>query len=182
MGCNKIINFILKGKGHTSMDRHEEIYISIFNGYRDKILRLCFAYLDDHSYVEDIFQEVLMAIWTGLRKFRHESGYGTWVYRITVNTIFLFNKREGKRKPEQITDNVVDLSVHEMDQKIHREENLERLYGAIAQLEEFDRILVGLYLEKLKYDEIGAVLGISTSHVGVKLSRIKEKLQKHLTQ
>ena len=72
------------------MEKQEEIYISIFNGYRDKIRRLCFAYLDDHSYVEDVFQEVLLAIWTGLRKFRHESGYGTWVYRITVNTIFLF--------------------------------------------------------------------------------------------
>ena len=160
------------------MDDHKEIYISIFNEYRDKILRLCFAYLDDRSYVEDIFQEVLMAIWSGLRKFRHEASYGTWVYRITVNTIFLFNKQERKRKPEPITENIVDLSVAEMDQKIHKEESLERLYDAIARLGEFDRILIGLYLEQLKYEEIASILGITTSHVGVKINRIKEKLQK----
>ena len=162
------------------MENQKEIYISIFNEYRDKILRICFAYLDDRSYAEDVFQEVLMAIWTGLKNFRHESGYGTWVYRITVNTIFLFNKRESKRKPEQIREGIIDSSVHEMEQKISEEKNLESLYEAISNLEEFDRILVGLYLEKLKYEEIGSILGISTNHVGVKIKRIKEKIQKQL--
>jgi len=148
------------------MENQKDIYISIFNDYRDKILRLCFAYLDDRSYAEDIFQEVLLAIWIGLKKFRNESGYGTWVYRITVNTIFLFNKREGKRKTEGIRENIIDSSVHEMEQKISKEE--------------FDRILIGLYLEQLKYEEIGAILGISSSNVGVKISRIKDKIQKQL--
>ena len=164
------------------MEDQKEVYISIFNEYRDKILRLCFAYLDDRSYAEDIFQEVLMAIWLGLKRFRNESGYGTWVYRITVNTIFLFNKREGKRKPEQLRENIIDSSVNEMDQKIHKEKKLESLYKAISSLEEFDRILIGLYLEQLKYEEIGSILGISTSHVGVKISRIKERIQKQLNQ
>lgn len=162
------------------MENQKEVYISIFNDYRDKILRLCFAYLDDRTYVEDIFQEVLMAIWVGLKKFRNESGYGTWIYRITVNTIFLFNKQEGKRKSEQLGENIIDSSVNEMEHKIRKEKNLERLYEAISSLEEFDRILIGLYLEQLKYEEIGSILGISTNHVGVKISRIKERIQKQL--
>ena len=164
------------------MENQKEIYISIFNEYRDKILRICFAYLDDRSYAEDVFQEVLMAIWTGLKKFRNESGYGTWVYRITVNTIFLFNKRERKRKPEQIRENIIDASANEMEHKIREEKNLKRLYDAISCLEEFDRILIGLYLEQLKYEEIGSVLGISANHVGVKINRIKERIQKQLNQ
>jgi len=164
------------------MQDQKEVYISIFNEYRDKILRLCFAYLDDRSYAEDIFQEVLLAIWIGLKKFRHESAYGTWVYRITVNTIFLFNKRESKRKTEQVSENIIDSSVHEMEQKIHKEGKLERLYEAISSLEEFDRILIGLYLEKLKYDEIGSILGISANHVGVKINRIKDRMQKQLNR
>jgi len=164
------------------MEDQKEVYISIFNEYRDKILRLCFAYLDDRSYAEDIFQEVLMAIWLGLKKFRNESGYGTWVYRITVNTIFLFNKWESKGRLEKLGENIIDSSVNEMEQKIHREKNLESLYKAISSLEEFDRILIGLYLERLKYEEIASILGINTSHVGVKISRIKERIQKQLNQ
>ncbi|MCP4311794.1 MAG: RNA polymerase sigma factor [Bacteroidetes bacterium] len=162
------------------MDNQEEIYISIYNEYRDKILRICFAYLDDKSYAEDVYQEVLLAIWTGLRRFRNESAYGTWVYRITVNTIFLFNKQERKRKPGPISENIIDSSVSEMEQKIRKEKNLEKLYQAIASLGEFDRMLIGLYLEKLKYEEIGSILGITTSHVGVKISRIKLSIQKQL--
>ena len=162
------------------MEKQKEIYISIFNEYRDKILRLCFAYLDDRSYAEDVFQEVLMAIWIGLKRFRKESGYGTWVYRITVNTVFLFNKQERKRRSQEIGDNIIDSSVSEMEHKIMQEKNLEQLYVAISTLEEFDRMLIGLYLEQLKYEEIGSILGISTSHVGVKISRIKDKIQKQL--
>ncbi len=164
------------------MDNQKEIYISIFNEYRDKILRICFAYLDDRSYAEDVFQEVLMAIWTGLKKFRNESGYGTWVYRITVNTIFIFNKKERKRSFERFRENIIDSSVNEMEQKIREEDNLEKLYKAISSLEEFDRILISLYLEKLTYEEIGSVLGISANHVGVKINRIKEKIQKQLNR
>lgn len=161
-------------------ESQEEIFISIFNEYRDKILRLCFAYLDNRSFAEDIFQEVLMAIWLGLKTFRKESSYGTWVYRITVNTVFLFNKREQKRKPAEMRESLVDTSVNEMEHKIRREKRLNQLYEAISSLEEFDRILIGLYLEQLKYEEIGSILGISTNHVGVKISRIKAKIQKQL--
>jgi DNA-directed RNA polymerase specialized sigma24 family protein len=93
-------------------ESQEEIFISIFNEFRDKILRLCFAYLDNRSFAEDIFLEVLMAIWLGLKTFRKESSYGTWVYRITVNTVFLFNKRELKRKPAEMRETLVDTSVN----------------------------------------------------------------------
>lgn len=164
------------------MENKNEIYISIFNEYRHKILRICFAYLDDKSFAEDIFQDVLLAIWMGLEKFRNESSYGTWIYRITVNTIFLFNKQQGKKKSERIRENIIDSSVNEMDKKIGQEKQLEKLYKAISGLEELDRILISLYLEKLKYEEIGSILGISTNHVGVKLSRIKDKIQKQLNQ
>lgn len=162
------------------MENQKEIYISIFNEYRDKILRLCFAYLDDRSYAEDVFQEVLMAIWIGLKRFRNKSGYGTWVYRITVNTVFLFNKQERRRRSQEIGDHIIDSSVSEMEHKIRQEKNLDKLYEAISTLAEFDRMLIGLYLEQLKYEEIGSILGISTNHVGVKISRIKDKIQKQL--
>ena len=164
------------------MEKKNEIYISIFNEYRQKILRICFAYLDDKSFAEDIFQDVLLAIWMGLDKFRNESSYGTWIYRITVNTIFLFNKQQGKKRSDRISDNIIDSSVSEMDKKISEEKHLDKLYKAISRLEEFDRILISLYLEKLKYEEIGLILGISTNHVGVKLNRIKDKIQKQLNQ
>ena len=164
------------------MENKQDIYLSVIHEYRDKIIRLCLAYLDDRSYIDDIFQDVLLAVWTGLGKFRNESGYGTWIYRITVNTIFLFNKSERKRKLPLSSEISTAYSISDFEIKIQKEENLKILYEAISNLTEIDRILIALYLEKLSYEEIGTVLGISTNLVGVKLNRVKEKIRKQLMQ
>ena len=152
------------------------------NDYRDKIIRLCFAYLDDRSYVDDIFQDVLLAIWTGLEKFRHESGYGTWIYRITVNTIFLLNRKERKRELPIAQEIFTPSSIRDFEIRIQEEDNLRIMHTAISRLPEIDRMLVALYLEKLSYEEIGAVLGISTNLVGVRLNRVRERIRKQINQ
>jgi RNA polymerase sigma-70 factor (ECF subfamily) len=164
------------------MDNKQEIYLSIINEYRDKIIRLCFVHLDNRSYIDDIFQEVLLAVWSGLERFKHEASYGTWIYRITVNTIFLFNKNERKRRVESLSGNFTSSTINEFEQKMQEEENLKILYEAISNLVELDRIMISLYLEKISYEEIGSVLGISTNHVGVRLNRIKEKIRKQLNK
>jgi RNA polymerase sigma-70 factor (ECF subfamily) len=132
--------------------------------------------------VDDIFQDVLLAIWTGLEKFRHESGYGTWIYRITVNTIFLFNRKERKRKLPIAPEISTSSSIHDFEMRIREEENLRIMHAAISRLPEIDRMLVALYLEKLSYAEIGAVLGISTNLVGVRLNRVRERIRKQINQ
>jgi RNA polymerase sigma-70 factor (ECF subfamily) len=162
------------------MENKQDIYLSLINEYRDRIIRICFAYLDDRSYIEDIYQDVLLAVWSGLEKFRNESGYGTWIYRITVNTIFLFNKKERRRKREQSTESFSHNYASGIEAKIQEEENFRKLHEAISSFGEFDRVLIGLYLEKLSYSEIGSILGISGNLVGVKLNRIKGKLRKQL--
>ena len=113
-------------------------------------------------------------------KFRNEASYGTWIYRITVNTIFLFNRSERKRKLEFLTENLTSSTITEFEIKIQEEKNLKILYEAISNLAEFDRILIALYLENLSYEEIGSILGISANLVGVRLNRIREKIRKQL--
>jgi RNA polymerase sigma factor (sigma-70 family) len=162
------------------MENKQDIYLSIINDYRDKIIRLCFAYLDNRSYMDDIFQDVLLAVWTGLDKFRNEASYGTWIYRITVNTIFLFNRSERKRKSELIFENLTSSAINEFEIKMQQEKNLNLLYEALSNLEEFDRMLIALYLEKLSYEEIGSILGISANLVGVRLNRTREKIRKQI--
>lgn len=56
------------------------------------------------------------------------------------------------------------------------EEQLARLYDAIAQLNKVEKALVTLFLEDFSYEEMAEVLGISASNVGVMLHRAKKKL------
>jgi RNA polymerase sigma-70 factor (ECF subfamily) len=164
------------------MEHKKDIYLSLMDEYSNKILRLCFAYLDDRSYIDDIFQDVMLAVWTGLDKFRNESGYGTWIYRITVNTIFLFNRSERRRKMMFENVNITSVAIAEFEAKIQEEENFKIMYQAISHLAELDRMMIALYLEKLSYEVIGSILGISKNLVGVRLNRIKEKIRNQMKE
>lgn len=164
----------------NSFNNKQDVYLALIDEYHDKILRLCFAYLDDRSFIDDIFQDVLMAVWCGLDTFRSEASYGTWIYRISVNTIFLFNRNERKRRRVLEDENLTSAAVNEFEVKMQEEENLQKMYQAISHMAAFDRILIGLYLEKLGYEEIGSILGISTNLVGVRLNRIREKIRNQI--
>jgi len=68
-------------------------------------------------------------------------------------------------------DDTVDLS-----------ERSERLYAAIDRLGDVDRMLVTMYLDDRSYREMAEVIGISESHVGVKLHRIRKALARSLAE
>lgn len=60
------------------------------------------------------------------------------------------------------------------EQNVHPEK--ERLYQAISLLSDADKAIISLYLDDYSYEEMADILGISINYVGVKLSRIREKL------
>uniref|UniRef100_UPI0018EC2506 RNA polymerase sigma factor n=1 Tax=Pedobacter sp. ASV12 TaxID=2795120 RepID=UPI0018EC2506 len=64
------------------------------------------------------------------------------------------------------------------DNNYEGNERQEKLLKSMRQLSEPDRALIALYLDELSYQEIAGILGISENNVGVKLNRIKIRLQK----
>ena len=55
---------------------------------------------------------------------------------------------------------------------------VDMLHKRISRLQPFDRAIVLLWLENMPYEEIGQVVGISTTAVATRLYRIKEELKK----
>lgn len=156
--------------------KQRELFQTIFREYGDKIYRLCKSYLYDANLIDDLYQEVLVNIWRSLKNFRGESNLGTYVYRVAVNTVITFNKKEKRRKSLFVIDPPGEVLQE------HSEENpsevIEQLTRAISRLSADERIIIGLYLEELSYKEIADVIGTTTNHVGVKINRIKKKLSK----
>ena len=70
----------------------------------------------------------------------------------------------------------VDIDPYEADDPSTQQ--IRDLYDRISRLDLIDRSLILLWLEGISYDEIGAIIGITPNNVGVRLSRIKEKLVK----
>lgn len=62
----------------------------------------------------------------------------------------------------------------------YTDESIDHLYAAIRQLSEVDRGVILLYLEEKSYQEIADIIGSNPNNIGVRISRIKERLKKIL--
>ena len=151
----------------------EKDFLKIVEDNQGIIYKVCKMYRDTREDQEDLFQEIVLQLWKSYPKFRGESKVSSWMYRIALNTaIAIFRK------------NKIELEFNEKIPKEHHSkyketpsENEERLFDAIRTLNKAERAIIALYLEDYPYNEIGEIIGITENYVGVKISRIKEKLK-----
>ena len=142
--------------------------------HRGTIYTVCYMFSTDRDEVADLFQEVLINLWRGVDTFRGDSALNSWIYKVALNTCITWdrkNKRSVKAEPLSMNIDMFDSSAENT-----RQANLLR--ERIARLNPFDRAIVLLWLENISYEEIGQIVGISTSNVSVRLVRIKEQLKK----
>jgi RNA polymerase sigma-70 factor (ECF subfamily) len=156
----------------------ERLFVELFERHRASLRRLCYGYLNSAGEVDDLFQEIMTNVWNSLPSFRGEAKVSTWLYRIAVNTALIHCR---KRRPSEALQDVADqrASAH---QDLERRERLDALHRAIVRLGDQDRLIVSLLLEGLSYREIADVTGITVNYVGVKLSRIKQALERIATE
>lgn len=142
------------------------------------IIKLCRAYTNSQEDFEDYYQEVCLQIWRSKDKFREESKWSTWVYRISLNVCLTLLKKK-KNNVQHFASDSVQPEFSE-GSNAFSDENLNQLYSAIKQLSEVDRAFILLYLEEKPYKEIAEILGTTPNNVGVRIKRIKERLKKIL--
>lgn len=96
------------------------------------------------------------------------------MYRIAFNTAVSRYRKE-KKAPikEAISDRLVSDSSNE-------DENVRLLYLAIEGLNKIEKAITMLYMDGVKYKEIGEIMGLSESNVGFKINHIKGRLRKKL--
>lgn len=159
----------------SKMDQQqlEKEFISLIEAHKRIIYKVCYIYASDRENLNDLYQEIVINLWKAFPRFRHECQTSTWVYRIGLNTCISFF-RKSKSRPE-----VVPLSVdlEFCDDEGEQVARLQELYRMINRLSQLERALILLWLEEKSYQEIADITGISPSHVGVKLTRIREKLK-----
>ena len=156
----------------------ERLFMDLFRQNKSRVQRLCFAYLNSNSDIDDLFQEIMTNLWNALPTFRGDSHPNTWLYRIAVNTALLYRR---KRRPSEPLPEITDPcpSTH---QHLEDAERLAALRRTIASLPDQDRLIITLLLESLSYREIAEVTGLTVNHVGVKISRIKQALEHRMTE
>ena len=166
----------LRGQDTSAFD-------GIVEEYRDRVARLCHRLLGWPGEVEDVVQDVFLAVFRALPRFRGDASLWTWLVRITINAcrrqrrwrILRLKLVAGARERPQHAGPATPERPS-MDR-----ETLDQVRRAVRGLPARQREVVVLhYLEQMPTDAISEVLGIRRNTVQVRLHRARARLRDRL--
>ena len=164
-------------------ESQRETFLRLMEQYEPPLRRLAGAYLQQPADREDLVQEVAIAIWQAIPKFRSESSERTWLYRIAHNVAISSSaklRRTGSRE-SQLPELFDPPSVRsDAEAELLAGERHRLLIESIRGLAEVDRQIIVLHLEGLSYAEIKEVMGLSETAIAARLTRIREKLKEQI--
>ncbi|MBN2773242.1 MAG: sigma-70 family RNA polymerase sigma factor [Prolixibacteraceae bacterium] len=152
--------------------QNRDEFVSLIQQNIGIIYKICNIY--GGAFKDDLKQEIIYQLWKSFTSFKGNSKFQTWMYRVALNTALFESNRE-KRKFAELNPSydIADHSENPEEKVIL----VNQLYRHISKLKKIDRAITLLYLEKCSYREIAEITGLSEKNVGVKLTRIKEKLR-----
>jgi len=156
-----------------------------------RVWRVCFTVLGNAAEAEDTVQEVFLRAWKALPRFRGDSGLGTWVYRIALNTARSrlswlrrrFWHRQESLSPPQHDGPTLDLPHPGASPEAtsSRRQTHDKLMLAVAKLpRSFQEVIILRDIEDLDYPDIANVLDIPRGTVKSRLNRARQRLADEL--
>lgn len=151
----------------------EKVFIEMIHDNERIIYKVCSFYTSEEYPLADLYQEVVCNLWAAYPKFRNESLFSTWIYRVALNTC-ISGMRRANRIPKRLPITGLQEALPEPE---NMGENIREMYRLIHQLKDVERAIVLLWLEEKSYYEIADITGLTVSNVATKLKRSKEKLR-----
>jgi RNA polymerase sigma-70 factor (ECF subfamily) len=186
----------------ASLQGDRSAYRTLVERYQDRLFRVAFDIVKNQHDAEDIAQESFVKAFLSLDKFKGQSSFFTWLYRITFNMAVDFQRRNQRRggqhfeykehlgvsRGEQTTselsfggDSSVAQNIEGPQEALVRKQTGARLNAAFAQLSDEHRAVIILReVDGLDYEEIANALGIPRGTVMSRLFYARKMLQKAL--
>ena len=159
---------------------NENEFVTLVQKHQNLIHKICRLYTRSDAEHKDLFQEITIQLWKAYPKFRGDSKFSTWMYRVGLNTAITLY-RKSKRRIQSL--NIDDFSYKIPQTEAYddtEDQQLQLIYEAIKKLNDIEKALIFLYLENKNYKEISETIGISEVNARVKMNRVKKKLKKQL--
>ena len=173
----------------TITDRH---YINlVINGdtnaftilverYKDLVFTLALRLLKNREEAEEVSQDTFIKAYKSLSKFKGDSKFSTWIYKITYYTSLDRIKKNKKHLNDVGIDEFTEHQIKTIDNALDNLETQERsksIKDCIALLPNDDSFLLTLYyFDELSFEEISKIVGITANNVKVKIFRSRKKL------
>ncbi len=165
---------------HRSRAELERWFDALLAAYGPALGRLASSYSRTAGEREDLLQEIAMAIWGALPRFRGECSERTFLFRIAHNRAIAHVSRRRLPTVEADGELEVEDATPDPERALSSEQQGRRLLAAVHRLPAGYAQAVTLMLEGLNYQEIADVLGISETNVGARLTRARAMLRKSL--
>ncbi|PWH82856.1 RNA polymerase [Algibacter marinivivus] len=148
--------------------------------YKDLVYTLTRRMLKNREEAEEVAQDTFIKAYKSLGRFKGDSKFSTWIYRIAYNTSLDRLKKNRKHFNDVAIDEFTEHQVKTIDNALSQLENEERnqaIQKCITQLPSDDAFILTLYyFEDQSLDEISKVIGLTPNNVKVKLFRSRKKL------
>ena len=149
--------------------------------HQELVFSLAYKLTGNREMANDVAQESFIRAWKAIEKFRGDSTFSTWIYRITVNTAWTLRKKAKKHNTLNIDDTYEPIVIDEKQdpELIAINSDLSSvLVSALGKLPLEQRIIVELKnIEGRSHKEIADYLDISVTAAKVRLHRAHQKLR-----
>lgn len=180
--------------------KHDELIIACKNGdarayerlflsYHERVYRVGLRYMGNTQEAEDVTQDVFLKVFKDINRFRGNSNFYTWLYRITVN-ICLDRERQRQRMRKHTSELTINMDpvtdgratgtrIDEDIARIEWQSDAQKmLQKALSRLSPKLRTVIILkHIEELSLHEISKILNCSMGTISSRLNRGRIRLR-----
>ncbi len=159
----------------------QDAFARLVRCHQGNVFNLAYRFSRDPQDAEELAQEIFFKVWRHARSFKGQAAFGTWLYRLAVNTCLNYRKKK-KNRPESLPllgdlAGASDAAGTEIIAR-EREKILDQAVNALPVRQKMVLILANF--ESKSYEEIATIMNISVSAVETLLFRARQNLGKIL--
>ena len=167
-----LINQIVEGDTNS--------FTILVDRYKDLVFTLALRMLKNREEAEEVAQDTFIKTYKSLEKFKGDSKFSTWIYRVAYNSCLDRIKKNKKHLNDVEINEFTEHQVVSIDNALDKMEIKERedaIQKCIETLPSEESFLLTLYyFDDLSLDEISKIVGITANSIKVKLFRSRKKL------
>jgi RNA polymerase sigma-70 factor (ECF subfamily) len=159
-------------------------YANLVDRYKSMVYTIALKILRNNEEAEETAQDAFIKAFQSLSKFKQESKFSTWLYRIVYNAAISKTRKRVMQKVELNTQIIDNYSSDEIENNIllldeaDKSKLINKLLSTLSPEE--NAIITLYYYDEHSTDEIAEIMGLSQSNVKVRLFRIRNKMNYEL--
>lgn len=164
----------------------QDAFAHLVAEYEKQVYHLCLKMVGNAEDAEDLAQEAFFKAWKGLKFYKFESSFSTWLYRLTTNVCIDHLRKQKRQAAASLTlddeENGQELELPDREpmpeEQLLKKERQQQLQQAMGKLEEEARLILTLrVVEDLSYEQIAQIMDLKIGTVKSRIARARERLK-----